>query len=127
MRISDCSSDVCSSDLFQDVQLERDGDTLIVKLQERPAITNFKLEGNEKIGGDELKKSLKDLGLADGELFRRDLLDQVEQELRRQYYANGYYGVRSEEHPSELQSLMRISYAVFCVKKKKTTTTLTYI
>ncbi|MGH8447103.1 MAG: outer membrane protein assembly factor BamA [Solimonas sp.] len=81
------------SGLFQDVQLERDGDTLVVKLQERPAISTFKIEGNEKIGGDELKKSLKDLGLADGELFRRDLLDQVEQELRRQYFANGYYDV----------------------------------
>src|SRR3546814_7009821 len=34
----------------------------------------------------------------------------------------GIGGVRSEEHTSELQSLMRISYAVFCLKKKKTTT-----
>src|SRR3546814_8296568 len=32
----------------------------------------------------------------------------------------GWYGLRSEEHTSELQSLMRISYAVFCLKKKKT-------
>ncbi|WP_039747832.1 outer membrane protein assembly factor BamA [Solimonas variicoloris] len=89
------------SGLFQDVQLERDGNALVVKLQERPAISTFKIEGNEKIGGDELKKSLKDLGLADGELFRRDLLDQVEQELRRQYYANGYYDVGIETKVSE--------------------------
>src|SRR3546814_2985631 len=34
-----------------------------------------------------------------------------------------YFESRSEEHTSELQSLMRISYAVFCLKKKKTTTT----
>ncbi|WP_028007660.1 outer membrane protein assembly factor BamA [Solimonas flava] len=89
------------SGLFQDVQLERDGNALVVKLQERPAISTFKIEGNEKIGGDELKKSLKDLGLADGELFRRDLLDQVEQELRRQYYANGYYDVGIETKVTE--------------------------
>lgn len=81
------------SGLFQDVQLERDGDALVVRLQERPAITKFEIDGNDKIGGDELDESLKNLGLADGELFRRDLLDQVEQELRRQYYANGYYDV----------------------------------
>ena len=79
--------------LFQDVQLERDGNALVIMVKERPAITSFKIEGNDKIGGDELKKSLKDLGLADGELFKRELLDQVEQELRRQYYANGYYDV----------------------------------
>src|SRR3546814_1759906 len=34
---------------------------------------------------------------------------------------NGTSAIRSEEHTSELQSLMRISYAVFCLKKKKTT------
>ena len=79
--------------LFQDVQLQRDENTLIIVVKERPAITTFTLEGNEKIGGEELKKSLKDLGLADGELFKRELLDQVQQELRRQYYANGYYDV----------------------------------
>src|SRR3546814_2661614 len=39
-------------------------------------------------------------------------------ERRRQF---GRGGVRSEEHTSELQSLMRISYAVFCLKKKKQT------
>jgi len=82
-----------NSNLFQDVQLMRDGDVLVVKVQERPAISSFSIEGNEKIGGDELKKSLKDLGLADGELFKRALLDQVEQELRRQYYSNGFYDV----------------------------------
>jgi outer membrane protein insertion porin family len=82
-----------NSNLFQDVQLLRDGDVLIVKVQERPAISSFTIDGNEKIGGDELKKSLKDLGLAEGELFKRALLDQVEQELRRQYYSNGFYDV----------------------------------
>ena len=63
-----------SENLFQDVQLLRDGSALVVKVQERPAISSFSIEGNEKIGGDELKKSLKDLGLADGELFKRDQL-----------------------------------------------------
>lgn len=80
--------------LFQDVQLERDGDVLVIRVQERPAISTFVIEGNDKVGGDELNKSLKELGLADGELFKRELLDQVEQELRRQYYANGYYDVQ---------------------------------
>src|SRR3546814_7100017 len=39
----------------------------------------------------------------------------------RQIRATGAAAIRSEEHTSELQSLMRISYAVFCLKKKKTT------
>ncbi len=82
-----------ASGLFQDVQLEAEGRTLIIDLVERPAIASFEIEGNDKIGGDELNESLKKLGLAEGELFKRALLDQVEQELRRQYYANGFYDV----------------------------------
>ena len=81
------------SGLFQDVQLLADGKTLVIKVEERPAITSFEIEGNDKIGGDELLESLKNVGLAEGELFKRALLDQVEQELRRQYYANGFYDV----------------------------------
>jgi outer membrane protein insertion porin family len=80
--------------LFQDVSLEREGGTLVIRVQERPSISSLSIEGNKKLGGDELKKGLADAGLAEGELFRRALLDGVEQELRRQYYANGFYGVR---------------------------------
>lgn len=89
------------SGLFQDVQLERDGDALVIKVVERPAISSFEIDGNDKIGGEELDQSMKDLGLAEGELFRRDLLDQVEQELRRQYYSNGYYDVAIDTQVTE--------------------------
>ena len=58
------------SGLFQDVQLQQDGQALIIVVRERPSISTFKIEGNDKIGGDELNQSLKDMGLADGELFK---------------------------------------------------------
>ncbi len=105
--------------LFQDIQLERDGDALVIAVKERPAITTFKIEGNEKIGGDELKKSLKDLGMADGELFKRELLDQVEQELRRQYYANGYYDVAITTKVTE-ESNNRVSINIKVTEGKVT-------
>ncbi len=89
------------SGLFQDVALEHDGSVLLIKVQERPAISKFEIEGNDKIGGDELNQSLKDLGLTEGELFRRELLDQVEQEMRRQYYANGFYDVAIDSKVTE--------------------------
>src|ERR1051326_7719722 len=85
-----------ASGLFQDVELSRDGDALIVKVSERPAISSFAIEGNQKIGGDQLKDSLKKIGLSEGEPFKKALLDGVEQELRRQYYAIGYYDVAIE-------------------------------
>lgn len=82
-----------ASGLFEDIRLERDGSTLVVRLRERPAIASFEIEGNKAVGGDQLMDSLKNLGLTEGELFKRELLDGVEQEMQRQYYANGYYDV----------------------------------
>ncbi|HEU0197354.1 MAG TPA: outer membrane protein assembly factor BamA [Nevskiaceae bacterium] len=82
-----------ASGLFENVTLLEQGDTLVVRVKERPQIAEFKIKGNKKIGGDQLKKSLKEIGLTKGELFKRDLLDQLTQELRQQYYANGYYDV----------------------------------
>jgi len=90
------------SGLFQDVELNRDGDALVIKVKERPEIASFSIKGNDKIGGDDMNKSLKDLGLTQGELFKRELLDQVEQELRRQYMANGYYDVDVDAHVDTL-------------------------
>jgi outer membrane protein insertion porin family len=101
------------SGLFQDVELDRDGTVLVVRVTERPSISRFEIEGNDKIGGDELKESLKNLGLAEGEPYKRALLDQVEQELRRQYYANGYYDVGVEtEVKEEGENRVRIKVQV---------------
>lgn len=81
------------SGLFEDIRLERQNTTLLIFVRERPAIAEFEIDGNKKIGGDELTDSLTELGLSQGELFKRELLNGVEQELQRQYYANGFYDV----------------------------------
>ncbi len=79
---------------FSDVQLLRQGDTLIVKVKERPTISSFSISGNKSIKTDKLRQALAKVGLAEGRVFNRSLLDQVEQELRQQYYSNGRYGVK---------------------------------
>lgn len=88
--------------LFEDVSLAREGDKLIVKVRERPEIASFNIQGNKAIGGDDLKESLKKQGLAEGELYKRSLLDQLQLELRRQYYANGFYAVKIETEVTQL-------------------------
>jgi outer membrane protein insertion porin family len=108
-----------ASGLFQDIQLLRDGDTLVIRLQERPQIADFSIEGNEKIGGDELKKSLKDLGLTQGETYKRALLDQVQQELKRQYFANGYYDVGIDTTVTDLPN-NRVSIKIKVTEGKPT-------
>lgn len=90
------------TELFEDVSLAREGNTLIVRVTERPEIASFSIDGNKQIGGDELMESLAKEGLAEGELYKRALLDQLELELRRQYYANGYYGVQIDTEVTDL-------------------------
>src|SRR3546814_10769538 len=58
-------------------------------------------------------------------LFRSVLIERVCLARSKMLPCVSEYPARSEEHTSELQSLMRISYAVFCLKKKKTTNTYT--
>src|SRR3546814_2259767 len=60
-------------------------------------------------------------GLMPAENFYIVLYDDIRETLRFLYFADQRDPYRSEEHTSELQSLMRISYAVFCLKKKKIT------
>lgn len=88
---------------FTDVQLERNGKVLIVTVTERPAIGEVRIEGNRDISSDDLKKSLTQVGLAEGRVFDRSLLDKVEQELLQQYYSRGRYAVqiKSEVRPLE--------------------------
>ncbi len=88
---------------FKDVSLGRDGDVLVVAVQERPAIASIKIEGNEDIETDPLLDSLKQIGLAQGQVFNRSLLDKVEQELRRQYFSRGKYGVQIETTVTPLE------------------------
>jgi len=79
---------------FKDVRLDRDGNVLVVAIEERPAISSIEISGNEDIETDPLLDSLKQIGLAEGRVFERSLLDKVEQELQRQYFSRGKYGVK---------------------------------
>ena len=79
---------------FTDVNLERDGNTLVITVVERPAIAEINISGNKDINTDDLKKKLKEIGFAEGQVFDRALLDRVQQELLAQYYSRGKYAVK---------------------------------
>ncbi len=78
---------------FRDVRLERDKNVLVVNVVERPSIAGIKIAGTKEMSEADLKKGLKEIGLAEGRVFNKSLLDRVEQELRQQYFARGYYAV----------------------------------
>src|SRR3546814_7534329 len=135
MRISDWSSDVCSSDLMP--ELIRAGHIYIaqpplykvargrseVYLKDNAALDQYLVDAG--IGGLVLETAEGSRSGAD----LRTLVDHARRFRTLMTYAPRRYDARllealaltgrSEEHTSELQSLMRISYAVFCLKKKK--------
>ncbi len=86
---------------FSDVRLERQGHVLWVILKERPAIGKISLIGNDDIKTEELLKGLKAAGLVEGRTFNQAVLDQVQQELQRQYFSRGKYAVVIETTTKE--------------------------
>ncbi|EIL94658.1 MULTISPECIES: outer membrane protein assembly factor BamA [Rhodanobacter] len=87
---------------FSDVEMDREGSILVIKVVERPSIAKLTLRGNKDIKTDDLKKGLKEIGLTEGETFDRLALDNVQQELIRQYYNRGKYNVSVEPHVTRL-------------------------
>src|SRR3546814_10374723 len=136
MRISSWSAAVCSSDLARD--------TAIAARLVDPAVLAARAEAGARHGaadglagaGETLRRRIDADTAAHAALNDRlaaDAADRRAHELRRRRWDRWWNGAlagfallvpvalgygRSEEHPSELQSLMRISYAVFCLKKK---------
>ena len=93
VRIGEAIRALYGQDLFDDIEMRRDGDTLVVVVKERPSIESFKIEGNKDIKTEDLMDSLRSVGLARGRTFNRSVLDNVEMFLRDQYYDRGKYGV----------------------------------
>ena len=79
---------------FRDVRIERDGETLVVSVVERPSIGSIEFTGNKDLKTEDLLAALEQAGFAEGRVFNRSILDQVEQELHRTYFAAGKYGAR---------------------------------
>ncbi|WP_425338382.1 outer membrane protein assembly factor BamA [Thiorhodococcus minor] len=88
---------------FDDVRVERDGSVLVIWVRERPAIAEIKITGNKDIDTEALTAALADIGLKEGRVFNRSVLDRIEQELERQYFARGKYGVLIQSTVSPLE------------------------
>src|SRR5688572_13319932 len=78
---------------FRDVTLERDGDVLVVNVQERPSVAQIDFTGAKEFNKEQLVAGLRQIGLSEGRIFDRGLLEKAEQELKRQYLSRGYYAV----------------------------------
>jgi outer membrane protein insertion porin family len=78
---------------FKDVSLEADNGVLVVVVQERPSVAQVEFAGMREFDKDQVLKGLRQVGLAEGRIFDKGLLDRAEQELKRQYLSRGMYAV----------------------------------
>jgi len=79
---------------FKDVRIEREGDVLVVFVTERPSLASIDFSGNKEISTEDLEISLQGIDFVVGRAFDRSIFDQVEQQLRRSYFAVGKYGIK---------------------------------
>ncbi|KKN35947.1 hypothetical protein LCGC14_0778570 [marine sediment metagenome] len=97
------------SKYFNDVQVEEVDNVLVIKVQERPAISSIELVGNKDMDSAELLKSLRGIGFGEGQVYEKAMLERVELELERQYFSRGKYGVTIN---SEVTPLSRNRVAI---------------
>ena len=101
-RIGEAMRALYATGFFRDVELRRDGNTLLVVVIERPSIASFELKGNKDIKTEDLQKSLRNVGLAQGKTFDRSVLEEVKQYLTDQYFSRGKYAVRVDTKVTDL-------------------------
>jgi len=94
IRVPSIIRRIYQSGSFSRVELARDGDVLIVVVQERPVISSLTFDGNSTIKTDDLTKALKLQGIDKGEELNPTTLDRIKQSIVRQYFAYGKYGIR---------------------------------
>src|SRR5690606_23313950 len=100
-RIQEAIRALYAQGLFDDIEMRRDGSTLVIAVKERPSIEQFTIEGNKDIKTEDLMQSLRNVGLARGKTFDRSVLDNVQQFLREQYYDRGKYAVQIDADVEE--------------------------
>lgn len=83
--------DLFETGFFDDIEVLRDGEILIVKVKERPTITEISIDGNKAIKTEMLEDAMSKNDLAAGQIFQRSMLDGIVNELERQYVAQGRY------------------------------------
>ena len=80
-----------STGFFRDVQIQAQGDVLIVIVEERPTISRIEFTGMKEFDQEIVRKSLKAVGVAEARFYDKALIDKAEQELKRSYVGKGMY------------------------------------
>jgi len=91
-KSTDITRSLFATEQFDDIQIAKDGNTLIIVVQERPSISAIGISGNKALKTEQLLESLDGVGIKEGEVYKRSTLEKVKSELVRSYASNGRYG-----------------------------------
>ena len=95
-KISDITRALFSTGQFNDIQIAKDGNALILSVLERPSVALIELEGNKALKSEDLLKGLEGAGISQGQVYKRSTLNGMKSELVRQYSSQGRYGAGVE-------------------------------
>ncbi len=94
---------------FDDVQVGRDGNILVIVVKERPSIESIEFEGNKAIKTEALLDGLNQSGLSEGQIFKKVTLEHMTSDLERQYVKQGRYDAKIS---AEVEDLPRNRVAI---------------
>ena len=98
---------------FKQIELEREGTTLVVKVVERPSIVSVTITGNSKLKTEAIMEGLEQLGIVEGRIFNNTVLANVEQEIKNTYLSMGRYSTTIDVASEELdQNRVAITIAI---------------
>lgn len=86
--------DLFKTGYFKNIVLQKNGNNLIVKVQERPTISSIKFEGNKLLKTKQLSPVLLKVGLEVGNMFEASTLSRLQQSIEQQYFSIGKYAAR---------------------------------
>jgi outer membrane protein insertion porin family len=90
-KAADSIKALYATGFFRDVQIQAQGDVLIVIVEERPTISRIEFTGMKEFDSEVVRKSLRTVGVADARFYDKALIDKAEQELKRQYVSKGLF------------------------------------
>ena len=95
-KVSEITKALFSTAQFNDIQIGKDGNALIISVAERPSISSIELEGNKALKSEDLLQGLEGAGISEGQVYKRSTLNGMKSELIRQYASQGRYGAGVE-------------------------------
>lgn len=89
--LAEAARELFATGLFDDVSLAREGDVLVIQVEERPTIARLNIEGNEQIEDADLRRGLSEAGMSEGQVLQLSTLDEIQRELEGVYQSQGRY------------------------------------